>query len=204
MSGEARLKFLIGDLWEEVLLFLAGQAGHKVEGQQDEVAIADVKGHRDAVIDGVTTDVKSASSYSFNRFENHLEPKDDTFGYLSQIQSYLEAGKDDPVVADKNRAAFLVGDKTLGKLTLDIHKKENKNWEAEVARKREMLAQPEPPKRCYPDEVDGASGNRKLSVPCSYCQFKKKCWDNLKAYAYSNGPRYLTVVFREPNVPRIF
>src|SRR5690606_19057418 len=98
LEPHTRLKFLLGDVWEAVLLFLAKIAGHRVEGQQDEISLHGVLGHRDAVIDGTIVDVKSASSFSFDKFENHLKPEDDSFGYLTQINSYLEAAQDDPIV----------------------------------------------------------------------------------------------------------
>lgn len=65
LRPETLLKFLYGDLLEELLLFLAEVSGHKVEGRQDTQEISGIKGHRDAVIDGVTTDVKSASTFGF-------------------------------------------------------------------------------------------------------------------------------------------
>ena len=39
IGAQAKLKFLFGDNWEAVLLFLAEQAGHKVEARQDEVVL---------------------------------------------------------------------------------------------------------------------------------------------------------------------
>ena len=62
------------------------------------------------------------------------------------------------------------------------------------------------PPRCYEDVEDGASGNRKLCVECSYCAFKVDCWQDvndgsgLRKFIYSSGPRWLTVVKKEPNV----
>lgn len=196
----ARLKFLIGDLWEAVLLFLAEVSGHKVEGRQDDMDLHGVPGHRDAVIDGVTVDTKSASSYSFRKFEDGLKPDEDSFGYLTQLQGYLEAGQNDPLVEDKSQAAFLVGDKTLGKITLDKHPKKSIDYEKLVQRKREMLSRDVPPPRGFKDEPDGKSGNRKLGVNCSYCPFKSVCWPNLQVYVYSTGPKFLTHVEKEPRV----
>ena len=69
---------------------------------------------------------------------------------------------------------------------------------------RNALAKDTPPDLCYWDEEDGKSGNRKLSTGCSYCSHKVKCWPTLRAFKYSNGTRYLTVVEREPNVEEVF
>ena len=65
------LKFFYGDLIEEALLALARMAGHSVTGRQTELSIGGIKGHRDAVIDGTTVDVKSASAYSFDKFKSY-------------------------------------------------------------------------------------------------------------------------------------
>ena len=46
---------------EELILTIAESSGHTVTGQQDRMRINDLAGHRDAVIDGMTIDVKSAS-----------------------------------------------------------------------------------------------------------------------------------------------
>lgn len=201
LPPNALLKFLLGDVWEAVLLFLARVSGHDVKGEQDEVSLFGVTGHRDAVIDGTVVDVKSASTRSFSKFEDGLSHETDSFGYIFQLQSYLECGQDDPVVTDKDRAAFLVGDKTLGDLHLDMHSRHKIDFEALVQKKKEMLASPKLPPRGYPDVEDGKSGNRKLGVACSYCPFKKVCWTNLRGFAYSNGPRFLTNVNRLPDVP---
>lgn len=203
LDGETRLKFLLGDLWESILLFLAKVSGHSVEGQQDKMELHGVTGSRDAVIDGVLTDVKSASSYSFKKFQDHLHEDNDPFNYLKQINFYLEASQEDSTVTDKDRAAFFVGDKTLGKLTLDIHNRSGYDYETIIDEKRKMLASDRVPRRGYSDVPDGKSGNKKLGVECSYCAFKHHCWPGLRTFAYSSGPRFLTVVKREPDVTEI-
>ena len=202
LPPSTRMKFLFGDVIEALLFFLADVAGHRVEGEQDEVMINGVKGHRDGVIDGMIVDAKSASTFSFKKFFNGLKPEDDAFGYLRQIGGYLHAGQDDPLVKNKHQAAFLVTDKTLGHITLDIHNKDDVDYEALVEAKKTMLDGPMPP-RGYSDQPDGASGNRKLGIKCSYCPVKRYCWPGLRTFAYSNGLRHLTVVKREPNVDEI-
>ncbi len=212
LPAPARLKFLFGDVIEQLLLFLAEEAGHKVEGKQTKLELFGVHGSRDAVIDGVTVDTKSASTQSFFKFRNGLKPDQDDFGYLTQLDAYREAGKDDPIVEDKSRAAFLVADKTLGNVTLDIHKKRfNVNYEKLIAEKRAVLGRNKPPDRPLfnqeegtTDFADGKSGNRKLGTKCSYCGVKHLCWDySLRAFNYSGGPRFLTQVVRLPDVPEL-
>ena len=203
LRPEVRFKFLYGDILEELVLFLAAEAGHSVEGAQDTLEINGVIGHRDAVVDGVLVDVKSASTYSFGKFRDHLTKDKDSFGYLDQLGAYLYASQDDPLVKNKNIAAFIAVDKTLGHIAVDIQPKTGKNYDSLVETKRYILASKTPPNRAYFDEEDGKSGNRKLGVECSYCPFKAKCWPNLRVFGYSTGPRFLTVVKNEPKVPEI-
>lgn len=200
LPPEARIKFLFGDILEELLLFLAKEAGHTVEGCQDEVEIEGVRGHRDAIIDGRLVDCKSASSYSFKKFAANGLREDDPFGYLDQIGSYLEASQDDPALKEKDVASFLVIDKTLGKICLDTYAFPCEyNYKKKVTETRSILEGEIPPKG-YEDVPEGKSGNRKLCVQCSYCPFKLHCWSNLRTFIYSTGPVFLTKVEREPKV----
>lgn len=203
LPPNARLKFLFGHILEDILLFLAETSGHKVEGRQDEVSIEEVLGHRDAIIDGTTIDVKSASTYSFKKFENHELSGNDPFGYLTQIESYRRTGESDDRVTDKERCGFFVVDKTLGNLCLDLYQKQSFPIDQLYRYKKEMVDRPEPPSRGFEDIPDGKSGNRKLGINCSYCDFKNKCWPDLKTYAYAKGPVFLTKVVREPKVDAV-
>lgn len=203
LSPSAKFKFLFGDIIEEVVLFLARAAGHKVEAEQAEVNLCGVKGHIDGFIDGELVDVKSASSFSFNKFSNHTLAQDDAFGYRTQLDAYRVAVGDNPSALVKDRAHFLAVDKTLGHIALDTHGPMDVNYQQVVESKRAMLAWPTPPERGYQDVPEGASGNRKLGVACSYCPFKSRCWPGLRSFSYSRGPVFLTAVKKEPNVPEI-
>jgi hypothetical protein len=201
-----RMKFLMGTILENIVLFLAKEAGHKVEGEQDEMEIAGIKGHRDAVIDGMLVDVKSASSRSFKKFQNHLEYGEDSFGYLDQIQSYLEASQGDPKVEQKNKAAFLVIDKQFGDIALDVHSKGRTDYKAFMEMKKEVVNAKTMPPRGFEDEPsDSPKGNRMLSTVCTYCPFKRACWPNLRTYAYADGKslKFFTEVNNPPRVPEV-
>lgn len=201
LPPEARIKFLFGDILEELLLFLAKEAGHTVSGQQDTVEVNGVVGHRDALIDGRVVDCKSASSYAFKKFESNGLRGNDPFGYLDQLGSYMAASPD---AVEQDVGSFLVIDKQLGKITLDTYPKPDTDYTKLVEHKRAMLRLEAPPEeKCYPDVEDGKSGNRKLDVGCSYCPFKHECWSGLRTFLYSTGPVYLTEVSREPKVTEV-
>ena len=189
----ARIKFLFGDILEELLLFLARQSGHTVTDEQKEVEINGVKGHIDGKIDGETADCKSASSYSFNKFADGLKEEEDSFGYLKQLGNYCYAEKEP-------RGHFLVIDKTLGKICLDTHDTPDIDYDKIVDDKREMLSKDAPPARGYVDIAEGKAGNKKLGVVCSYCQFKEACWPGLRMVQYVKGPVFFTTIVKEPKV----
>jgi hypothetical protein len=196
-----RLKFLYGDIIEAVILSLAKEAGHEVTGQQDRLELEGVVGHRDAIIDGVLIDVKSANARSFQKFravEFH-----DSFGYIDQLNLYLEASQKDPLLKIKRIGGFLVVDKELGHIHLRLEKKSDENWTDKIKKRKAMVALAEAPQRLYKDVAEGMSGNRKLGMECGYCQFKKLCWPGLRTFLYSSGPVFLTEVKKEPNVLEI-
>lgn len=199
LSASTYVKFLYGDILEELLLFLSKEAGHEVRGEQDTMEINGVVGHRDAVIDGVLTDVKSASSYSFKNFKGGKLAEDDKFGYIDQLNQYLYASKEDPIVTEKDVGAFFVIDKTTGNMCIDKHARNGKDYSAVVDEKRAMLQGPMP-EPCEVPIPEGKSGNMKLSVKCSYCPFKKVCYPNHRTFLYSHGPVFLTEVRKLPKV----
>lgn len=203
LPSPAKIKFLFGDILESLLLWLAKEAGHTVEGEQDEVTINGIIGHRDAVIDGVVVDTKSASVRSFDKFKNHLSPDDDSFGYITQLGAYLAASVADPIVQEKDIAAFLVINKEKGDICLDIQPSRGIDYHGKVDEIRELLVSDLPPERPYSDVKEGESGNRRLGTVCSYCSFKHTCWPGLRTFIYSKGPTYLTRVAREPKVPEV-
>ena len=204
LSAEAQIKFLFGDILEELLLFLAQQAGHKVEGTQDTVELNGVLGHRDGIIDGRLIDVKSASTQGFKKFkENRVSGEDDAFGYEDQLNGYFQASKEDPALTDKDHISYLAIDKQFGHIVLDTYKPNNKDYGAKIDHLRNVISMLNPPARSFGSEPDGRSGNEKLPTYCSYCEFKSKCWPNLRTFIYSSGPRYLTHVERTPDVPEV-
>ncbi len=198
LRPENRLKFLYGDIIETLVLWLAKLAGHEVKGEQDELVINGVVGHRDGIVDGLLVDVKSASSYSFKKFEEGIKPETDAFGYLDQLGSYAGAGGSDD-------GAFIAVDKTLGHIHVDRHNGigKRKDWVKLVDEKRALIKQKIAPPKAYFDEPEGASGNRKLAMECSYCDFRKECWPGLRTFLYANKPVYLTHVVRLPKVQEI-
>ena len=194
------LKFFFGDMIEELALTLALAAGHDVKGQQDRLSVHGIKGHRDAVIDGMTVDVKSASPFAFKKFKEGNLREDDPFGYISQLSSYVYAAKDDPLVTNKTAGAFLVIDKVNGHICLDVYDftEELKTKEQEMSETKEMVTGSIPEDRIAPIPQSKTSPNTKLSISCNYCEFNRICWPEARTFLYSTGPVHLVDVVSEP------
>jgi len=198
-------KFIYGDLIESLLLFLARLSGHTVKDRQAKVAVEGIEGSIDADIDGITVDVKSASNHAFRKFRDGTLKDDDAFGYIEQLAGYCEGRETD--------GAFLAANKETGHITyLPVPREELKaavNVPERIRYLKEAMDSETPPERCHDDEPEGASGNRKLGVNCSYCSHHDRCWADsnggmgLRTFLYSSGPIFLTKVVREPKVREV-
>lgn len=197
--GNTLRKFLMGDLWEALLLFLAKEAGHTVEYEQGEVEVDGVVGHIDAIIDNVVVDVKSASTYGFKKFKTGSLQEDDPFGYFEQLGGYTHALNRD--------GAWLAVDKTTASLcVLEAPRDDLQALDTpgRIAHMKDVLASDTAPERCYEPVPEGKSGNMALPTGCSYCPFKQDCWSHangglgLRSFLYSTGPKYLVHVEVEP------
>lgn len=197
------IKFLYGHFVEQLVLFLTKEAGHSVSDEQKKVNIGGVEGSMDCKIDGVVTDVKSASKFAIRKFKNDTLFKEDSFGYIGQISGYAQA-------EGQNEAAFLVVNKEDGELVLlKVPDLDMINAEERISHLKEILEKKVLPEKCHEDEPEGTSGNRSLNSDCSYCQFKFDCWadanggEGLKVFDYSNGHKYFTRVVKRPRVEEV-
>ena len=168
LSPQTRLKFMIGDIVEALVIYLAKEAGHSVTEQQAEIEMEGIKGHIDCVIDDELVDIKSASSFAMKKFKNGTLPDDDPFGYISQISGYGNA-------LGKKRGTFLAFDKSSGELATYTHS-QLENTEIKIKEIKAAVELPEPPDRCFETVKDRQTGRQKLGVNCSYCSHKHTCW----------------------------
>ena len=168
LSPETRLKFMIGDIVEALVVYLAKEAGHSVTDQQAEIEMEGIKGHIDCVIDDELVDIKSASSFAMKKFKNGTLPNDDPFGYISQISGYGNA-------LGKKRGTFLAFDKSSGELATYTHS-QLENTEIKIKEVKAAVTLPDPPDRCFETVKDRQTSRQKLGVNCSYCSHKHTCW----------------------------
>jgi hypothetical protein len=207
-----QVKFLYGDLIEELALFLAKQAGHKVEGEQQRVKFSyrgwDFVGRQDAIVDGVLVDVKSASPYSMRKFVEGLSDTNDAFGYRAQLEGYLLAHNNS--ASKVKRCGWIAVDKQNGNVVFAEHQPDPTTFVErldDVVTTANTFTSIAP--RGFDPVPEGVSGNLKLPVECSYCAFKRACHADsnggagLKAFSYGKGPVFLTHIARAPKVPEL-
>jgi hypothetical protein len=200
------VKFMYGHLIEEMLLFLTRMAGHEVTDEQKVCEVEGIKGHMDCKIDGVVVDVKSASSFAFKKFKDGTLAMNDSFGYVDQLKAYAHS-------EGQREIAWLAMDKANGHLTVlkyDLDDTQAPIYEyikGDIAERirtvKKLVGLEEPEVFCSDLVEDGKSGNLKLGIKCSYCQYKKHCYPELRAFAYSYGPKFLAKVVNEPKVQEI-
>lgn len=199
----ARIKYTYGHIIEHLIISLAKAAGHSVEGEQDEILLDGIRGHRDCIIDGCIVDVKSAATRSFAKFKDKSIATDDPFGYLAQLDGYVIGSIDDERVKVKDRGYLLAVDKQLGHLALYEHTVRERYIRERIRDYKQIVSSSEPP-RCKCISVpDGKAGNLKLDTRASYSTYKYCCNPNLRTFLYSDGPRYLTKVVRQPDVTEV-
>lgn len=203
LPAGAEFKYSYGHIIEALAVTLAKAAGHDVSGEQDLLVVDGIPGHRDCVIDGNVVDVKSSSSFGFQKFKDGSIRLDDSFGYLDQLDGYLVGSLEDPVVQVKDRGYLWAIDKTLGHMCLYEHRLREESIRNRIREYKEIVQRYSPPACECKTIPDGKSGNVKLDTKASYNAFKYCCLPHLRTFLYSDGPRYLTTVVRKPDVTEV-
>ena len=198
-DGQARLKFLYGDIIEQLVIWLLQQTGHKVTKTQAKVEVNGVPGSIDLLLDGELRDVKSCSSHAFKKFKEGTLPENDPFGYCAQLAGYNSYFK-------SNHPGFIAVNKESGEICEYIPDKE---WDlpnpSEIIKRAKSVVSAKTPTMppCDQPIPFGNSGNMSVPTCCKYCAHIKRCWPKARAFKYSTGTEYLTVVKKVPNVKEI-
>ena len=196
------LKFLYGHIIEHLILYLAELSGHKIEDQQKKVEIDGISGHIDSKIDGEICDVKSASSFSFKKFQAGEIVGEDPFGYHAQLSGYETAN-------GTKEGGFLVVDKSSGDIC--FYKPEDMakpNVKSLIKNLRSTLEKDTPPEKCYEFKTE-KNGNKVIPVGCQFCIHKFECYADankgkgLRVFKYSNKNVFLADVVKQPLVEEI-
>ncbi len=183
LPPRTKMTFLFGDIIEAIIICLANHAGCDIYEQQAEVVLAGIIGHIDGIIkdengDEYVVEVKSMSTASFDMFKRN--GMTDTFGYVSQANSYAVAYGCKGIVwvgMNKNTGHLheevRLLDKKLGQDTVD-----------NISALRDCIT-PTEFKQMTPTQETWyrkPTGNMKLDFVCSYCNFKATCFDNITSY----------------------
>jgi hypothetical protein len=202
-SYQSKMKFIFGDLVEALAVAILKSSGIKIDDFQKKVSHTfdkdKINGTYDAKILGKVWDIKSASPYSFKyKFSEGFDAilKDDIFGYVSQGYLYSEAEGVDFggwIAIDKSSGEWAVVETPINdaKHAKEALEKAKSNLKA--------LNNDEPFKRQFEDIQETfngkPTGNKILGKECSFCSYKKTCWENLQHLPQQQSkaisPKYL-------------
>ena len=190
IQPRARFTFFFGDLVEEMIIFLAKLSGVNLHSEQKEVVLDKIKGHVDGIadIDGerYIVECKSMSDLSFKDFRD--KGMTDDWGYISQINAYMEA-------LNINKAILVGVNKNTGHLHEQVFEKDdnvvamiysNIQDLKEIQKNPEKINELENISLVEETYRNKKTGNRILSITCSYCKYKNLCWKGLVS-AFRNG-----------------
>jgi hypothetical protein len=195
-----RFIFHYGDVVEAMALGLAREAGHSVEGEQDELSVCGVTGRRDCVIDGCTVDVKSVNSRGFRAIKAGLVAEDIFLrSYLDQLDGYTVGGYDDPLVLNKELAYIWAIDKELGHMCLYEHRVRTDRIKQRVLDYRAITERASPPDCTCETVTEGKTGNIRLDTKASYNPFKYFCFPEVRTFIVKGKPIDYTRVVRRPD-----
>lgn len=192
-------KFTLGHFWETYALVLCKAAGHEVEGEQHEFILDGVKGHCDAIVDGCLVDFKSSSSRQFSKYKAKTLEQDDPFGYLDQLDGYVVAGREDPILRVKDRGFIVAIDKQMGHFNVYEHLT-RESIRHRVAEYKAIVKRTSPPDCTCETTPYGVSGNIKLGTRASYSAYKWSCFPGLRCFLSSAGPIFLARTIRTPEM----
>ena len=178
------MNMILGDIVEAVFkgLLTAADVSFK---DNDKVVLKlpngqEIKGEYDMEMDGRIDDVKSASWYSYNNKFESIEDmqKSDGFGYVSQLVGYSEG-------AGKDVGGWWVINKNSGEFKyVDASGVDKDKVLKDIQDTVDYIDNDEPFERCFQPVPETyrriPSGNIVLNDGCNFCQFKHKCFPNLK------------------------
>jgi hypothetical protein len=191
LPPDAKFKLGYGHLIEDMALSLAKLAGHTVEGEQDEISVDGVLGHRDAVVDGCILDVKSGTSYTLEKARAR-KIEEDVFLHanLLQLDGYILGSRVDDLVHVKDRGYILYIDKTLGHMVLYEHELREEKVRRRIREYDEICRLHDAPRCNCGIRREKSTGLIALDVKASYSQYKHVCFPNLRTEVIGGKPVY--------------
>jgi hypothetical protein len=194
------LKFLMGDYTEELMLFLAKEAGHSVRSEQElvdyDIGGLRIRGRMDAIIDDVIVDVKSTSPYSFSSWNGQpLTAMNDSFGYRWQVNAYAYPTN----FINKDQGALLLLDKQNGHIGLanvDLTPTGLERRVFLIKRALDTNALPARRPEADPQKTDPKNGH--LGIECQYCDYNVLCWQDRDITKVIRSGKVVWLISLEP------
>lgn len=182
-----KIQMVIGDVTEAVFKGIMKAAGVEFEDHEKvtlSLPSGDVHGESDMSIDGTLDDIKSASPWAYrNKWTTGKGVKeDDPFGYVGQLVGYAKA-------AVKKIGGWWVFEKSTGHFKYVPSDITDDEADAVISELDAKVVELEGNKfrRCFEDIPETfrkkPTGNRKLGVTCSWCEYRYDCWPGLKEIA---------------------
>lgn len=177
------MNMVLGDLVEAVFKGLLREANVEFNDATKvtlKIGDTEINGECDLTIGNTVDDIKSASPWSYkNKFESYgALSSEDSFGYVSQLAGYAQGLGVDVGgwwVVNKGNGDF----KYVSAQEMDV-KEVNKKIKKTI----DYINKDRPFKRCYEAQPETyrkvASGNYVLPRGCTFCKYKKDCWDTLQ------------------------
>jgi hypothetical protein len=175
------MNMMLGDIVEAVFKGLLKAAKVKFkDSEKVELNLKDttIDGTYDLIIEDSVDDIKSASDWSYrNKFESYETlSQGDAFGYIAQLAGYAKA-------TDKKAGGWWVVNKANGKFKYISANGINIDNEIKQIESTVKKLKTNKFERCFEPEEETfrgkATGNLVLNKNCTFCDFKKACWENL-------------------------
>ena len=176
------MNMMLGDIVEAVFKGLMKEAKVKFK-DSDKVSLdlgeTKVSGTYDLILDDAVDDIKSASDWSYrNKFESYdTLAEEDPFGYVGQLAGYAKA-------SGKKAGGWWVVNKANGQFKYVPASNIDVDEEVKKLKTNVNVVKSNVFKRCFESVEETfrgkATGNRILSITCSFCRYKNSCWENLQ------------------------
>jgi len=177
------MRMLLGDITEIVVRLMVMASGANVTGEkaksETQIGSTLIKGEDDIEIDAKVYDVKSASPYMFtHKWADGWKGiyYGDSFGYVPQLYMYARG---DP----KRMGGWIVVDKSSGEIKVvpaEPTPEQIKEIKAKIEETERIIAEQQPFRKVFQAEEETwygkATGNLKVPLVCTFCQFQKHCW----------------------------
>jgi len=172
------VRMMFGDMVEALFKGLLTESGVSYEGHdrvKTKIGSEEISGEYDLIVNGVVDDIKSTSPWSYNnKFTDgkNLE-KDDPFGYIGQLAVYSKG-------ANVPAGGWWVVNQASGQFKYVAYESDVDEVISKLKHTVDTLNRNEFV-RCFEPEPETfrgrATGNYTLSRHCSFCSFRRDCWN---------------------------